>query len=141
MATATYDTQQGITMTLSVDSLTLRLTNTGALRKVLIAIRTTYLGSTTKHTYIPGELADFPPIPVTYQNSPGIALPTNVVQTITFTMPTATGMSVPESVTGSAFIMENDMTPAMSSDSEGLQMKSILIKFDGVTGPTHAIGS
>lgn len=141
MATAAYDTQQGFTLTLATDSLTLRLVNVGAIRKVLQAIRTTYLATTGDHEYIPGELADYPPIPIVYQNSPGIANPSNVVQTITFTAPTATGMTTPESVTGTAFVMEQDILSGFSSENEGLQTKSFMIKWDGGTGPTRTLGS
>lgn len=141
MAVSAYDTQQGATLTLGTDSLTLRLTDIGALRKVLQAIRTTYLGTATNHTYIPGELADYPPIAVTYQNGPGIANPSNAVQTITITGPMATGASVAESVTGTAFVLEQDVVPGFSSAQEGLQIKTISIKFDGGTGPTRTVSS
>lgn len=141
MAIATIDTQQGFTLTLSVDSATLKLTNAGPIRKVLTPIRTTNLATTGDHEWLAGELADYPPIPIVYQNSPGVANPTNVVQTGTFTMPLAPGGAVAESVTGTGFITEQDILPGVSSESEGLQMKSFMWKWDGLTGPTRTIGS
>jgi len=142
MAIAAYDTQQGATMTLTTDAITLRLTNIAAVRRVFIAIRSTYLSTTLKHTYISGELADFPAFPVTYQNSPGLANPTGgLAQTFTITMPVAPGGSVAESITGTGFVLEGDDTASASSDSEGLQMKSFMFKPDGLTGPTRTVGS
>lgn len=141
MAIATYDTQQGATITLATDSLTLRLTDIGALRKVIEMIRATYLATVTDHEWVPGELANYPPVPITYQNSPGVANPSNTVQTITITGPVAPGGSVAESVTGTGFVVENDVLPGFSSGSEGLQIKTASIKFDGFTGPTRTVGS
>lgn len=142
MAIATYDTQQGATITFGSDSLTLRLTSVAPLRAAIAIIRATYLGTTGDHEYVPGELKDYAPIPVTYQNSPGLANPSvGTVQTITITGPVAPGGSVAESVTGTAFVSEGDVVPGFSSDSENLQMKSITIKFDGFTGPTRTVGS
>lgn len=141
MAVAAYDTQQGATLTLSTDSLTLRLTDIGALRKVIEMIRLTNLATTADHEWIPGELANYPPVPITWQNSPGLANPSNAVQTVTITGPLATGAAVAESVTGTGFVVECDVIPGFSSGSEGLQMKSGTLKYDGITGPTRTVSS
>ena len=141
MAVATTDTQQGATLTLATDSLTLRIISiTGVIEKI-INIPTTYLGSTTKKTWRPGELADYDEVTVVYQNSPGLANPTKVVQTITITGPTATGASTPESVTGTAFVNTVPMLPGYDSANEGLQTKTLVFKWDGETGPTRTVSS
>jgi hypothetical protein len=141
MATATYDTMQGATLTLATDSLTLRLVSISPVLDEIVNIPTTHLGSTSKKTWIPGELSDYPEVTVVYQNSPGIANPTKVVQTFTITAPTATGMTVPESITGTAFANSVTMVPGFDSANEGLQMKTFKMKWDGGTGPTRTLGS
>lgn len=141
MAIQTYDTQQGATLTLGTDSLTLRLVAIGPTIESVIIIPLTNLANTTKKTWAPGELADYEEVVVLCQNSPGVANPTKVVQTVTITGPTAPGGSVPESVTGTAFVFYLTMLPGFDSANEGLQMKTFKIKWDGATGPTRTIGS
>lgn len=141
MAVATTDTQQGATLTLGTDSLTLRIVSIGPLTEEIVDIPTTYLGSTTKKTWRPGELANYKDIQVVYQNSPGVAVPTKVVQTITITGPTATGASTPESATGTGYVKEVPMLPGFDSSNEGLQLKTMVVKFDGETGPTRTVSS
>lgn len=141
MAIATYDTMQGATLTLGTDSLTLRLVSIGPVVDEIPNIRISNLANTTKHTWIPGELSDYPEVSVTYQNSPGVGNPTKVVQTITITGPTAPGGTVPESITGTAFVNQLNMTPGYDSASEGLQIKTFRFKWDGATGPTRTVGS
>jgi ABC-type dipeptide/oligopeptide/nickel transport system ATPase subunit len=141
MAVAAYDTQQGATLTLGTDSLTLRLVSIGPVVESVGNIPLTNLANTTKKTWTPGELADYDEIQVVYQNSPGIANPTKVVQTITITGPTASGASTPESVTGTAYVRSFHVLPGYSSENEGLQMKTMVIKYDGATGPTRTVSS
>jgi hypothetical protein len=141
MAVATYDTQQGATLTLGTDSLTLRIISITPVVAKIPNIRTTHLGTTSKHTWMPGELEDYDEITVVYQNSPAVAQPTKVVQTITITGPTASGASVPESVTGTGFVNQDTKLPGFSADNEALQTKQMVIKFDGNTGPTRTVSS
>lgn len=137
MAVATYDTQLGATITLGTDSLTLRVVSITPVRRKRGAIRTTHLGTTGANTFMPGELLDYDEIIVMYQNSPGVAQPTGAAQTITITGPTAAGATTPESSAGTGFVTQDDMLPGFSSENEGLQMKQMTIKFDGLTGPTR----
>src|SRR6185503_1705219 len=141
MAIQTYDTQQGATLTLGTDSLTLRIEAIGPTIESVIIIPLTNLANTTKKTWAPRELADYEEVVVLVHNSPGVANPSKVVQTITITGPTAPGGSVPESVTGSAFVFYLTMVPGFDSANEGLQKKTFKIKWDGATGPTRTIGS
>jgi hypothetical protein len=141
MAVAAYDTQQGATVTLGTDSLTLRIVSIGPLVEKVVNIPTKNLASTTKQTWAVGELADYDEIEVVYQNSPALANPTKVHQTITITGPTATGAGTPESVTGTGYINTVTVLPGFSSENEGLQMKRFVIKFDGLTGPTRTVSS
>jgi hypothetical protein len=141
MAIQTYDTMQGATMTLGTDSLTLRLVSIGPVLDEIVNIPLTNLANTTKKTWLPGELSDYPEVTVTYQNSPGVGNPTKVVQTITITGPTAPGGTVPESITGTGFVNSLTMTPSYDSANEGLQMKTFKFKWDGGTGPTRTVGS
>lgn len=142
MAIQAYDTQQGFTLTLVTDSLTLRLVSTTELAQFWARIRATHLGTTTDHEYVMGELADTDPVTVTYQNSPGLANPSGgLVQTITMTGPVAPGGTVAESVTGTGAVIRRTMLPGFSSESEALQMKSFQFAYDGFTGPTRTVGS
>jgi hypothetical protein len=141
MAVAAIDTQQGATLTLGTDGLTLRIVSiTGTIEGIKILPKT-YLGSTTKMEWFPGELADYDEVTVVYQNSPGLANPSKVIQTITVTGPTATGASVPESVTGTAFCHSITMLHGFDSQIEGLQLKTFKFKWDGGTGPTRTVSS
>lgn len=141
MAIATYDTQQGATLTLGTDSLTLRIVSIQPVVETFTNIRTTHLGTTSKHTWTVGELADYDEIEVVVQNSPAVALPSVAAQTFTITAPTAPGGSVGESVTGTAFVSRRTWLPGFSSESEALQTKAFRFKWDGGTGPTRTAGS
>ena len=141
MAVATYDTQLGAALTLATDSLTLRVISITPVRRQVPMIRTTHLGTTTNHTWTVGELYDYDEITVVYQNSPGVAQPTKAAQTITVTGPTASGASTPESVTGTGCVRSDDPLPGFSSENEALQTKQMIIKFDGLTGPTRTASS
>lgn len=141
MAVAVKDTQQGATFALTTDSLSLRLVSITPILESIINIPTTYLANTTKKTWMPGELADYAELTVVYQNSPGLANPTKVVQTGTVTGPTAAGASVPESCTGTGFCNEITMLPGFDSGNEGLQLKTFKWKWDGETGPTRTVSS
>lgn len=141
MTIATKDTQQNATLTLGTDSLSLRVVSITPITETIVDIPTTYLANTTKKTWQPGELADYPAFTVVYQNSPSLANPTKVVQTVTVTGPTASGASTPESVTGTAYANSITVLPGYDSGTEGLQLKTIVIKWDGETGPTRTVSS
>lgn len=141
MTIATYDTQQNATLTLGTDSLTLRLVSITPVIESVIHIPLTNLANTTKKTWMPGELADYEEITVVVQNSPAVANPTKVVQTITITGPTATGAGTPESVTGTGYVFSLTMLPGFDSGNEGLQLKTFKFKWDGATGPTRTVSS
>lgn len=141
MAVATFDTQQNATLTLGTDGLTLRIISITPVVGSVKILRKTYLANTTKETWLPAELEDYEEHTVVYQNSPGVANPTKVVQTVTITGPTASGASVPESVTGTAFAFSTTLLPGYSSETEGLQLKTFKFKWDGETGPTRTVSS
>jgi hypothetical protein len=141
MTIATKDTQQNATLTLGTDSLSLRVVSITPITETIVDIPTTYLANTTKKTWMPGELADYPAFTVVYQNSPSLANPTKVVQTVTVTGPTASGAGTPESVTGTAFANSVTILPGYDSGTEGLQLKTVTIKWDGETGPTRTVSS
>jgi len=141
MAVAVVDTQQGATLGLTTDSLSLRIVSITPVVGTIKILRKTYLGSVSKEEWFPGELEDFEEHTVVYQNSPGLANPTKVIQTVTVTGPTASGASVPESVTGTAFCFSVTMLPGFDSGTEGLQLKTFKFKWDGGTGPTRTASS
>lgn len=141
MAIATFDTQQNATVTLGTDSLTLRIVSITPVVETIINIPKTNLANTTKKTWTPGELADYEEVTVVVQNSPGVANPTKVVQTITITGPTASGAGTPESVTGTGFVNYVTVLPGYDSGNEGLQLKTFKFKWDGETGPTRTVSS
>lgn len=141
MAVAVIDTQQGATLALATDSLALRIVSIGPTVGAIAILPKTYLGSVSKKEWFPGELEDFEEVQVVYQNSPGLANPSKVIQTITVTGPTATGASVPESVTGTGFCFSVTMLPGFDSAAEQLQLKTFKFKWDGGTGPTRTVSS
>lgn len=142
MAIAAIDTQQGATITLSVDSAAYRIVTIPPLRRSIVPIRSTYLSTTVNHRFIAGELRTFETVTVLYQNSPALAQPTiGTTQTITITGPLASGAAVAESSAFSGFIISDDVMPGFTSETEGLQVKQMVIQVDGETGPTHVVSS
>ena len=67
MTIATLDTMHGATIALSVSSLTLRVTSISQAKKTLVAVETSYHGSSTLATRIAGDLQDPQPITITYE--------------------------------------------------------------------------
>lgn len=137
MAVVALDTQHGATVALSSDSLTLRVTKISSARRKGVAVPTSYHGTTTNASYMPGDLLNGEPITVEYQNSPAIANPTPyTVQTLTLTGPTPSGGSSGENIAVTGFVLELDDLPefnASNGTTSNLQMKSFVFQPDGTT--------
>lgn len=137
MAAQLYDTQQGATMTLATDSLTLRLISIEPLNIEKAVLDITHLGTTGFRPKLQGDLKDAKAQKVKYQNSPSIANPSNTVQTITITGPTPPGGATGEIIAGTGFVYMNHENPGYDATSEALQVKEFTFIFDGGTGPTR----
>ena len=137
MTIATHDTQHGATIALSVDSLTLRVTNIAPARKTVPVVETSYHSTTTNATKIAGDLSDLQPITITYQNSPALASPAiKTTQTLTITGPLPSGASTAEIMSITGFVSEVDDSPqydTSTGSSANLQTKSFVFVPDGTT--------
>lgn len=144
MTIATYDTQHGATVALSVDSQTFRATSISASGKTIPVVETSYHATATNATKIAGDLADLKPITVTYQNGPGLAaLTIGSTQTMTITGPTPTGASTGEIMSITGFVSDQEDSPQYDSatgTSAALQMKTFIFTPDGTTF-THTVAA
>ena len=136
MTIQTYDTMHGATIGLSVDSLTLRVTDIAGAKSTIDAVETSYHGTTGNATRMPGDLSDLSPITITYQNSPTLASPSKGVQTLTITGPLPSGASTAEIMSITGFFTEVQDSPQYSTStggSSGLQTKTATFQPDGTT--------
>lgn len=136
MTIATHDTQHGATIALSTDSLTLRVTNISASKSTIPMIDSSYHGTTTNATKIAGDLNELGPITITYQNSPGLAVPTKGTQTLTITGPLPSGASTAEIMSITGNVSETEDSPEYATATGGsssLQMKTFVFTPDGTT--------
>lgn len=132
-----YDTQQGATITLSADSLALRIISIEPVKVQLPVIDTVHLGTTGKRSKIQGDLEEYQGVRVRYQNTPGLANPSKTAQTIAITGPIPPGGASGEIETGTGFVHQKDEMPGFDSGSEALQVKEFTFIYDGLTGPTR----
>lgn len=137
MAAQLYDTQQGASLTLGTDSLTLRIVSIDALQIEKAVLDITHLGTTGFRPKLQGDLKDAKAIKVVYQNTPTIANPSNTVQTITITGPTPPGGSTGEIIAGTGFVYQNNENASYSATAEALQTKEFTFIYDATTGPTR----
>lgn len=137
MAVAAVDTQHGATAALSSDSLSLRVTKIAPAKSKLVAVPTSHHGTTTRATYMPGDLLNGEPIAIEYQNSPTLGNPTaGTVQTLTLTGPTPGSGSSGETIAITGFVTEVDDLPeyaAANGTTSAPQMKTFVFHPDGTT--------
>lgn len=139
--TQTYDTQQNATIAFSVDSLALRVLKIDPVKVRIPILDATYLATAGARMKVPGELKEYQGVKVVYFNTPNIANPSRVPQTILVTGPIPPGGSAGEFETGSGFIHEQDEMPGFDASQEGMQMKEFTWIYDGITGPTRTPAS
>lgn len=137
MTIATHDTMHGATIALSVDSLTLRVTDISPAKKTRPEVPTSYHGTATNATKMAGDLNELGAITITFQNSPGLASAAiGTTQTLTITGPVPSGGSTGEIMSITGFVSEVDDSPqytAATGTSAALQMKTLVFIPDGTT--------
>jgi len=91
------------------------------------AIRTSHMGTTTAHTFMPGDLADFGELKLSVHYDSALGLPpiNSAAETITITLP-AGGTST-HTIVGSGFLTGL----AINDPLEGLIMADMTIKYTG----------
>lgn len=141
MAAQLYDTQQGATLSLVTDALSLRILDIEALKYEKAVLDITHLGTITARPKLQGDLKDYKAIKVKYQNSPSIANPSNTVQTFLITGPVPPGGSTGEIITGTGFVHMGEDNPSYSATAEALQTKEFTFIYDASTGPTRTAAS
>lgn len=136
--TAKPDTGHGMTLTLATTSWTGKIigmpTNLDLQRP---RVKTSYLGTATNDTYMPGDLNEMGEmeLDVRFEAATGVPATGTVPETITVTWPLAPGGggATGASLAGTGFITGVTYPPMQTGV---LQQGKIKISFDGVTGPT-----
>ena len=139
MANALVDTGHNTTATLGTSTFVSNVTSVGGGQSTRVDVSTTYLSTATNHTFMPGDLSDAGEVTIDYQfDPPAVLLVTGVVETLTVTLPTATGFSTAATLAGTGYI-KSVTRPTWVTDS--LQMGQFVFKFNGLTGPTYTVAS
>lgn len=143
MSIVTHDTQHGVTIALSVNSLTLRITSVAPAKSTIPAVESTHHATTGDATMVVGDIEALAPISITYQNNSQLANPTKVVQTLTITGPTPAGASTGEIMSITGFVTETEESPqydTATGTAAALQMKTFVFQPDGTTF-THTVSA
>lgn len=103
-------------------------------------VETSYLGTTTKATFMPADLEKWGEFTLTvlFQGSQGLPARSTASETITITHPTPAGASTPANLAGSGLII-GVVYPQFQTNE--LQIGQIKCQWDGVTGPTWTAAS
>jgi hypothetical protein len=135
--TAKPDTGHGATVTFGTTSWSGKLmgipTNLSFTRP---RVETTYLGTSTNRTYMPGDLNELGEITLDVMFESAVGLPAigTVAETITITFPLpGGGAATAANIAGTGFITATSFPPLQTG---ALQQGSITFTFDGGTGPT-----
>lgn len=133
--------QHGATFTFGTDGGSWNLLSVGRYGEPIPVIDDTHMGTTTRRTKLPGDLADPQSLTIVVQNDSKEAYPTQgLAQTMTITYPLESGDSTAENMAGSGFIMDI-RRPEFNVDTEAVQTLEIDIQYDGYTGPTRTVAS
>lgn len=137
MAAATKDTGQGASITLSTSALTYKWRKIGKVDNTREKVEDTDLSNATYKSYLPGDLAEPGEFEVEFCFNPVATLPSPVAvaETVTITGPIPVGGTSAASLTGTGFITSITRSPEFTTN--GLQIGTMKIAFDGKTGPTN----
>lgn len=134
--TAKPDTGHGASVTFGTTSWSGKLTGIPTnLQLTRGRVETTYLGTSTNRSYMPGDLNELNEITldVLFEGATGLPATGTAAETITITFPIpATGTTAPN-IAGTGFIT-GIQYPSLQTGT--LQTGQITISFDGGTGPT-----
>ena len=133
------DTGHGATITFSSTGGTWLCRQISGPEVALPVVDSTYLGTSTERSKLPGDLDDWGPVTleILYQGTQGLPA-RGTVQTITITHPIATGNTVPANLAGTGFI-NKVVYPTFQTNE--LQIGTIEFTYDGTTGPTYTAAS
>lgn len=139
MANDQVDTGHGATATFSVGAYSYNFTSIDLGEETLGKVASEHLATTGNKTYIPEDLGDPGEVVIPYQFDSEAAVPTKgALETLTVTLPLASGQSTGATFVGSGFVT-NVKRPNLQTNT--IQDGQITFAFDGVTGPTFTAGS
>jgi hypothetical protein len=137
MTAATKDTGHGGSITLATSALTYKWRKIGAIKQSREKVEDTDLSNVTYKSYLPGDVVEPGEFEVEFAFNPAAALPNPkaVAETVTITGPVPPGGATAADLEGTGFIMEITASPEFTTN--GLQIGTMKIAFDGKTGPVH----
>lgn len=131
------DTGNGASFVLS-GGFTASVVTLGGAEIELPAVKTSYLGTATRETYMPGDLREEGEQEFEIQYNPNSRPPIGTVQTLTLTYPVPSGLSSGGTKTGTGFV-KKWKEPDLKNNE--LMMAKVIWIWDGLTGPTYANAS
>lgn len=126
------DTGNGATITMS-DGFTASYTMIGGFEQEIPAIEDSHLTTSTKKTYIPGDLYEPGEWPAEFQYNPNTQPSIGTVLTITITYPVPSGSSNGATHAGTGFIKKRKFPELKNNE---LMIGEYVVQWDGKTGPT-----
>jgi hypothetical protein len=133
--------QQGVSLAFSVSGSLYEVLNVARFSAPIPVIDDTDVGDTASRKKCPGKLQDPQMVTITARNIGTQARPAKgVVQDLTITHPLAAGMSTPEILDGSGFVVDV-RSAEFASDTEAIQTIEFDWQFDGKTGPARTLAS
>jgi hypothetical protein len=128
------DTGNSATISFGTSTFTANYHSIGGLEETLDKIEDSHLGTSTRKTYIPGDLAEPGEIACEFEYDPDDQPPIgSAPETITITYPKPSGASAGATLAGTGFIISRK-TPDLKNNE--LMVGEFTIAFDGKTGPT-----
>lgn len=127
------DTGNSATISFGTSSFTAAYTEIGGTEQELPKIMTSHLGTSTKHTYIPGDLYEPGEMDCEFQYDPDTEPPIGTVETITVTYPIPTGKTGGATLAGTGFISKRKTASLKNNE---LMVGTYTVCWDGLTGPT-----
>lgn len=141
------DTGHGATISFGTQALTFFWRKIGAVEQAREEVECNYLaiaavGSNPPYAQnLPGDLTDPGEFELEYAfKSDASAQPAMTTpETITITLPLATGQSSAYNVAGTGYVKSRTISPECATN--GLQIGKMVVRFDGMTGPTPTAAS
>jgi hypothetical protein len=123
----------GSTLAFGTTGESFQITNVDLSGFAVEEIDVTHMGTTTYREFIQGDLTMPPELSVEFILDPDVQPPIgSAAQTVTLTFKTPSGATTPANLAGTGFVREWSATGANEEHLTG----SMVIKFDGQTGPT-----
>lgn len=131
------DTGNGSSITMS-DGFTASYTMIGGFEQEIPDIETSHLGTSTKKTFVPGDLYDPGEFEAEFQYDPNNQPSIGTTLTITITYPVPSGSSNGATTSGTGYIKKRKFPELKNNE---LMVGTYTVKWNGSTGPTFADAS